>query len=1026
MTDSLIQFRQITNRDRLSQNTVNTIAQDNMGFMWFGTQDGLNRYDGLFLKIYKKTVGKKESLTENFISHIFEDKDHNLWIGTHTSGLILYNRMYDNFVTKSSLSILSNEFITSIAEDNESNIWIGTFHNGLFKFNKDSECLVKINLENISTKGIKINQNIMSLLFSRDENILYVGDWGRGLFLIDLNGQCIKCFEENSDSENSLMSNKIICLFKDSREDLWIGTQEGLNRYKIKDDRIENFVYDENSENCITGNNIKCICEDHSGNLWIGTYGEGLSKYDILNNNFANFKVSSNKSSGFNCDTVFSLYVDNSEVLWIGTLGEGLMQYDALAKRFYSIVNENEDSKIDEKNKIRSIHVDRKQNMYIGTFSDGLYCYKKDNGSYKVYKHPEINEKSVNCFLQNGTDNLFIANEKHGLSSLDMNNDSVINYKNILNNPKDLIFSLYINKTADRHLYIGTESEGLKIFDLNKNVIVHDNVIDNSKSYMVKSMVLDSNYSLWVATHLTGLMYRENFSSTNSQLNNSEVKYVDCGNTVWTIYEDADNILWAGTASNGLNQIDINNELVKAYTEEDGLCNNCILGILEDESENLWLSTIKGLSKFNKKDKTFKNYDTSDGLSNLEFNEGAYFKHADGTMYFGGNDGITYFHPTEIKDNPYIPNVVITDFEIFNEPVIGGQDNPFLKKNITYADQINLTYRESVFSFKFASLIFNNPQKNQYAYKMEGFDKDWTYSGARRRVTYTNLNPGDYVFRVKGSNNDGIWNEEGTSIKIHISPPYWKTVWFKGLSFLSFVGAGWLTYRQRLEKLEKETRAQEEFSRKLIEVQESEKKRIADDLHDTIAHEILMSKQKAMMALKHKDDKDRMEKTLEEISELTSATITEVRNIAYGLHPHQLDRLGFTKTIKSIINEVSRSTSIKCVFETDNVDQLLSKESEINLFRVIQEIMSNIIKHSEATEVILKVSKLEDHILILLIDNGKGMNLKGKEFIEAKNGLGISTIAERLKIMNGEVSINSEIKKGTTLRFKIPIKKNND
>ena len=447
-----------------------------------------------------------------------------------------------------------------------------------------------------------------------------------------------------------------------------------------------------------------------------------------------------------------------------------------------------------------------------------------------------------------------------------------------------------------------------------------------------------------------------------------------------------------------------------------------MLGIIPDDSGNLWISTNRGLSKFDIEKETFKNYEFSDGLQGSEFNEGAYFKDEEGIMYFGGMNGITYFHPSEIKDNPYIPNIVLTDFEIFNETVIGSPDNTFLKENITYAKEINLTYKESVFSFRFAALIFNNPQKNQYAYKMENFDKDWTYCQNRKRVTYTNLNPGDYVFRVKGSNNDGVWNEEGTLIKIHITPPYWKTWWFKGLGFLSLIAATGYSYRQRLEKLEKEAKAQEEFSRKLIESQENERKRIAHELHDTLAHDVLISKNKALMALRHKDDKEGMEKTLEEISELASSTITDIRNISYDLHPHQLEKLGFTKTIKSIINEVAKSTNINFVFETDNVDEVLTKESEINLFRVIQESISNIIKHSKATEAMLKVSRFEDYLLITLVDNGKGFDVNSKEFAEARQGFGLSGIAERLKFMKGEAKIDSEINKGTTLKFKIPIK----
>ncbi|MEO8210510.1 MAG: sensor histidine kinase [bacterium] len=293
---------------------------------------------------------------------------------------------------------------------------------------------------------------------------------------------------------------------------------------------------------------------------------------------------------------------------------------------------------------------------------------------------------------------------------------------------------------------------------------------------------------------------------------------------------------------------------------------------------------------------------------------------------------------------------------------------------------------------------------------MINFEKNWAFCSSNGRIANTNFNPWDFVFKCKTN-------------RIHTNKPNWKTLWFKALSFLGVAGTLGYKYKQRIEKLEKESKANEEFLRKLIGVQEDEKMKIAHDLHHTVAHEVLMFKQKAMLALKHKDDKERMEKTLEEISELSSATISEVRNIAYNLHPHQLAKLGFTKTIKSIVNEISWSTNINFVFESHNVDELLSKEIEINLFRLIQETITNIIKHSQVTKVILKVSKSDEHILITLIDNGTG-NLSGKEFTELESELGIS-ITERLKIMKGVVCIDSKINRGTSLTYKIPINNNN-
>ncbi|MBL8006141.1 MAG: sensor histidine kinase, partial [Ignavibacteria bacterium] len=262
---------------------------------------------------------------------------------------------------------------------------------------------------------------------------------------------------------------------------------------------------------------------------------------------------------------------------------------------------------------------------------------------------------------------------------------------------------------------------------------------------------------------------------------------------------------------------------------------------------------------------------------------------------------------------------------------------------------------------------------------------------------------------------------EGASVKIKIQPPYWKSWWFKGLGIISLMAATGITYRQRLEKVEKERKAQEEFSRKLIELQEDERKRIASALHDTIAQDVTISKNKALMALRHKDDTKRMESALEEISEMASSTIKDVRNITYNLRPHQLDRIGFTKTINSIVNDVSKSTNIKFEFSSDNADDLLSKENEINLFRVIQETINNIMNHSKAKAAKLNISVLENHMLITISDNGTGFNVNSRKIFDAKRGFGLPGIAERIKLMHGELNIESEISKGTTIRIKIPI-----
>lgn len=1014
-----MRFEKISLDEGLSQSIVHFISQDSKGLIWISTQEGLNCYDGYKFKVFKNDIYDSNSIPDNNVYITFEDRSEKLWIGTGNFGLSVYDPE-KNLFSKILLSENKyNENISSIVEDKKGNIWVGTFGRGLYKIS-NYEVSDYISKDNLSRDTINCDE-VYSLYYDEVTDELYVGTWTGGLNIINLTSMKISCHIACPENPDSISDNRIKHIFKDTKKNIWITThQNGLNRFNETKSGFIKYLHDRENENTIPDNVLTHICEDHEGMLWIATKNKGLCKYDSTKDNFTRFSFDRNNPHSLSCNWVMCLHVDFTNVLWLGTWGEGICKLDLQQKKFLRVSKNLIDENNVKFNQVSSICVDRNQNFWIGTFNSGAYRSKIDDPSI-AKKFSDIEKKSVYCIIEDDRKRIWFSSELHGLCCYDPDNDSFEIYDHEKFNFKEIrIFPILQDKLNKDLLWIGTDSNGLFLFDISKKQFIDLRGADALSNITIYSLYMDSDGLLLIGSQGNGIFI---FDTKNKVLvNNIHFAKDMYRDSIWCITEDNIGNLWFGT-SNGLAGFSKSSNLLKRFTEADGLINNTINGILIDERNRLWLSTNKGLSRFESIIGKFTNYVTGDGISGNEFNSFSYFKDKNGVMYFGGMSGLTYFDPLKINDNPHKPDIIITNFEIFNKPVTGSPDNPFLKKNITYADEINLTYRESVFSFRFAALIFNNPQKNQYAYKMEGFDKDWTECGTRRRVTYTNLNPGDYVFRVKGSNNDGVWNEEGTSVKIHISPPYWKTVWFKGLSFLSLVGAVGLAYRQRLEKLEKEGRAQEEFSRKLIEVQENEKKRIADDLHDTIAHEILMSKQKAMMALKHKDDKGRMEKTLEEISELTSATITEVRNIAYGLHPHQLDRLGFTKTIKSIINEVSRSTSIKCVFETDNVDELLPKESEINLFRVIQETMTNIIKHSQATEVILKVSKLEDHILILLIDNGKGMNLKGKEFINAKSGFGISTIAERLKIMDGEVSVDSEVNKGTTLRFKIPLKK---
>jgi ligand-binding sensor domain-containing protein/signal transduction histidine kinase len=1010
-----IVFDEVHNHHLLSQKTINEVIQDEIGYMWIGTQDGLNRYDGKNFKVFKRDHGNADSIQENYISTLFLDSLSRLWIGSPKSGITYLDRMTDKFVRDPGFVDLERQYINVIEEDSSMTMWIGTFGGGLYRKNHYANKCEWFDIGNYFSKEDVSMEYVNCLFYDSDSELLYIGTWNEGLFVFDTARDRLIHHKHSIHDESSVSDNRIRFVYKDSRNQIWVGTFNGLNKYNKITSKFDRHFLKTNSETIAPENNLMSIAEDKFGNLWIGTRSGGLTVL-LTDGEFKSFNVKNSKSIGFKSNYVFTTFVDLNNVVWIGTMGEGLMTIDMNRKRFYSILKSHNSE--EENYSIRCLNKLSDGRILAGTFENGLYEIHL-NGNGTASSRPNcIDDKTVLCLATDTAGNVWSYSQKLGLCKHptdNLNNPKVFEGFDLIDN---IIFGLKSDPFRSGKMWVGFKYDGLRVFFEETGKLDSERIPPALKDVEVKSMMFDNNNNLWIGTRSSGTIVM----SLNNEILKIFTESEEPGcripdNTVWTMLQTSDGYYWLGTSNCGLVKIDPELKVKKVYDEKSGLCNNCIFGLLEDSIGNIWISTNSGLSKFSIQQETFTNYLEKDGLQSDEFNEGAYFKSPDGTMYFGGINGITYFKPEEIKDNPYIPNIVLTEFEIFNKPVIPTPDNPFLKKNITYADEINLTYRESVFSFGFASLIFNNPQKNQYAYKMEGFDKDWTYCGNRKRVTYTNLNPGQYIFRVKGSNNDGIWNEEGTSIKINISPPYWKTWWFRTLGAVAAIAATGLTYKQRLEKMEREKHAQEEFSRRLIESQEDERKRVSSELHHTVAHDVLIAKNKAQMALKHKDDAGKMEQALREITDLAASTMKDVRNISYNLHPHQLEQLGFTKALKSIITEVSKSTEINFQSEIDDVDKLLTKEYEINLFRAIQESVSNVLKDS-----FLKVSRSKDFVFIVLSDNGKGFDTKNYKISDKKNGLGIKNISERIKLMKGEYKIESNPGKGTTVVYKIPIK----
>jgi streptogramin lyase/tRNA A-37 threonylcarbamoyl transferase component Bud32 len=493
----------------------------------------------------------------------------------------------------------------------------------------------------------------------------------------------------------------------------------------------------------LSSNYVQSIYRDKSGILWVGT-DSGLNKFDKKRRRFGHCKMEPGNANSLSDNKVWSICKDRKGYVWVGTEG-GL---DRMGNKCIHIELGSPGTR-----RIYSIHEDRRGILWIGTVGDGLYRFHTEKGTRKHYKHNAekrgtLSDDNINTICEDSTGTLWFGT-RNGLNRFEPKTETFDCYKKSENLP-----------------------EKIGPFSLSDNCI--------SKIYE------DQSHVLWIGTR-NGLsrFYRESETFYHWRKEPGDPGSLS-NNIITAICEDKKGVLWIGTHGGGLNRFDRERKAFEHYLEKDGLPNKIINGILEDKEGNLWLSTNKGISRFDPKSEHFKNYDMWDGLQDNEFNGGAYFKSDDGKMFFGGSNGFNAFYPDEIEDNPHVPPIVITDFQILNEPVKIGSNSP-LKHSITGTKEIVLSHKDNVFSFEFAALDFSNPRKNRYLYKMEGFDRDWNERDSTRRfVTYTNLDPGKYVFRVRGSNNDGVWNKKGTAVKIIITPPFWKTWWFRLLAILGF------------------------------------------------------------------------------------------------------------------------------------------------------------------------------------------------------------------------------------------------
>ncbi|MCF8378715.1 MAG: response regulator [Bacteroidales bacterium] len=1049
-------FKNYGVEDGLPHNVVGTINQDEKGFIWIGTNGGLCSFDGYNFKSYY--LGDKSPGEEAFIIKcLYHDSMGRLWIGTEGAGLVLYNSSLDTFryfnANDTTDNCISSNLINSISADSSGILWVGT-DKGLNRFN-----------------------------FETNEF-----EW----------------IQKNEEDSQSISSDLIQKVFVDSNSKIWIGTSAGLDLIDPETRQIINYnLQDISILSADEAANVEAISEDKKGNILIGTYNKGLFIFDKRTHLFSNIipdrsftrshairtllisnegmiwlgtrggayildedyhlvehlTHSDLEANSINHISIRDIYEDNTGGIWIATRN-GISYFNSGVQSFtYYGANQTNPNSLNDP-EIYSILESKDGNIWIGTESGGINILDKKTGIFSHLKHKENDKNTISpgcikSIIQDKNENFWIGVFLGGLEFYDSKNKKFIHYKNDPDNSNSIsdntVWALYEDKKGN--IWIGTDN-GLDRFDVNEKRFYHYK--DRMKNHAIHTIFEDKSGNLYFGSSKRGLSI---LSPDN------KMKYFDLSARV--IHEDKSGRIWIGSDEYfGLQEFDVEKGLINSYTIKDGLSSNQIFGILEDNNSQLWLSTGQGLSVFDPEKSTFKNYKMAEpGVMGSKFNYGAYCKSRSGEMYFGGPNGLGSFYPEQMTENQNIPPVWITNLKILNQPVpIGKEFNgkKILEKNISETEKISINYAHSVITLDFVALNYFNSPKNEYAYKLDGFEKEWNYVGSTRSATYTNLDPGSYVFMVKASNNDGIWNETGKSLEIIVKPPFSKTLLFKALIFILTILIIYfiISFFIKREKLQNQLVMERMRSRELHNIDTMKFQFFTNISHEIrtpislILGPLSRIKNTEMSGERIKQDIDVVYRNAVRLGKLIDQLL-DFRKIEAGKLKLELSRgdiVSFLKNVLFMFEELSDEKKVKLEFHSVLEEFQLFFDAD-KVEKILFNLLSNSFKHTppggtirvalsltyEMDQDLPEAGKIDsgDYIQIVVKDTGSGIpkNKRDKIFdrfyqgnqpensINTGSGIGLTLTKELVKVHNGKIFLSSKEGKGTKLTVLLPVVK---
>jgi ligand-binding sensor domain-containing protein len=780
-------FVRLSTQQGLSQDTVTCILQDHRRFLWFGTEEGLNRYDGYTFQVFKHQAKDPRSLPSNFIMSLFEDREHRLWIAT-LGGLSLFDESTDSF-----RNFTTPAGVGAILEDRRGNIWVGS--GGLHRF-----------------------------------------DATRGEFVASY---------RRSDTPDSLSHNEVRRVMEDRSGRIWLATSKGLNLFDPDAGTFTRYLHSEDPSS-LSDDFVWDVAEDREGRLWVATYGGGLDRLDPAQGRFRHYR----KSTGaIPSDKITTTFVDQAGTVWAGTDGAGLLRYDSARDGFVSLRASAQDSYSLSSNVVRSLREDLQGGLWVGTYRGGVNFLQRRLRDFSFYGYdPTLADglsesTSVEAFLEDRDGSLWIGTSEGGLNHLDRTTGRFAHYRNDPGNPRslggDTVLSLFQDSAGQ--VWVGMHGGGLDRFDPHGGFVHyrHETGIAHTLATDIVWAIAETpKGTLWLATDAgldeldvaSGRFRRHLLGEEETLDNNLRALLVLPGGDLWigslgglyllasgrtelerlrhdpadpeslsanavaALHRDLRGRVWVGTLGGGLDLFDPKTRKFTTFGVADGLPSDGVNCIGDDARGDVWLGTNNGLARFNPETREIKAFGVANGLRTLQFDLGACGRTRDERLLFGSSGGFYFFDPEAIKADLYVPPVVFTGFRLFDQPVR-------LTPSITTTSEIPLAYRQNVVSLEFAALDFGVPRGNSYAYRVEGFRPEWSQLGAKHELTFTNLAPGTYTVQVRASNSDGVWNETPAELRLVVAPPLWATTAFRTLLAAAFAGALLILvrlYRRRL------------------------------------------------------------------------------------------------------------------------------------------------------------------------------------------------------------------------------------